>query len=336
MFQHSMKQANQLMRSALPLMVKLDIPPTPYNYGIWYEYASNNNPKLNQVVDRTIRRFGSLPAFVSKELFNEFIIADDIKQANAQHKSLDELTEKLNNESASVTKELSTFTQSLSHTRAALKVNTDKEKLIHIANLLDRRTFKANQVVEQFGQTVSEVQNELTRLRRELAEVKKSTEVDQMTLLANEKGFERTLFSLAPFAEDDLTLLMMDIDNLAQINQDYGKKVGSSLILYIAKTVSSFLPDRAYVARLKGGQFAVLINDMELGEASELADAVRLNISNQKIRNKDSNTLLKQITVSIGVATLLGDEGPTELVQRAQHYLTYAKRSGKNRIAHHV
>ena len=336
MFQHSIKEANQLMRSAIPLMVKLDIPPTPYNYGIWYEYASNNNPKLNQVVDQTIRRFGSLPAFVSKELFNEFIMAEDIKQSDAHHHSLNHLTETLSEESASVTKELAVFTQSLKDTRNALNSNTDQKKLEQIATLLDRRAFKANQIVEQFGETLNQAQDELVRLRQELAEVKKNTELDPMTLLSNEKGFERTLFSLSPFAEDDLTLLLIEIDDLSGLQQEYGKKIAASLILYIAKTLTQFLPKRAFLARLKNGKFAAIIKEMELGEASELADAVRLHISKQKIRNKHDNSMLKQVTASVGVATLLGDESPMDLVKRTQHYLTYAQRSGNNRIAHHI
>ncbi|BFM48262.1 GGDEF domain-containing protein [Marinomonas sp. THO17] len=336
MFQHSTKEANQLMRSAIPLMVKLDIPPTPYNYGIWYQYASNSNPKLNQVVDRAIRRFGSLPAFVSKELFNEFIMSEDIKQSDEQHASLNHLTETLSEESVSITKELSIFNQSLKDARNALNNSPDQKRLEQIATLLDRRAFKANQIVEQFGETLIHAQDELVRLRQELADVKKNTELDPMTLLSNEKGFERTLFSLAPFAEDDLTLLLIEIDDLANFQQEYGKKVTASLILYIAKALTQFLPELAFISRLKNGKFAVILKEMELGEASDLADATRLHIAQQKIRNKNDNSLLRKVTASIGVATLLGDESPIDLVQRTQHYLTYAQRSGKNRVAHHV
>ncbi|WOD07320.1 hypothetical protein [Marinomonas sp. GJ51-6] len=84
MFQHNKQQADHLMRSAIPLMEKLDIPPTPYNYGIWYEYASNRTPELNKVVDTALRRFGSLPAFVSQELFSEFLLSEEFQHAHRQ------------------------------------------------------------------------------------------------------------------------------------------------------------------------------------------------------------------------------------------------------------
>uniref|UniRef100_A6VXE5 diguanylate cyclase n=1 Tax=Marinomonas sp. (strain MWYL1) TaxID=400668 RepID=A6VXE5_MARMS len=335
MFQHNIKQANQLMRSAIPLMVKLDIPPTPYNYGIWYEYASNRNPKFNQVVDRALRRFGGLPAFVSQELFNEFLLPEEFQHAHRQGSVLKSLTTNLETNTSSIASELELFNGTLRNAKAALKNANEPAQIERLALLLERGAFKANQAIEKFSSSLLSAQEELTNLRSELLDVKKNTELDTMTLLANEKGFERSLFSLVPYAEDDLTLLLIDIDNLAEINQEYGNKAGTSLIRYIAKLLLELLPENGFIARIKGGRFAMLLSETELSAASQLAESIRNEVSIQKIRYKNTKVLLRQVTVSIGVATLFGDESPSELVERSQHYLLYAKRSGKNRIAHH-
>ncbi|MBU1296477.1 MAG: GGDEF domain-containing protein [Gammaproteobacteria bacterium] len=335
MFQHNIKQANQLMRSAIPLMVKLDIPPTPYNYGIWYEYASNKNPKFNQVVDRALRRFGSLPAFVSQELFNEFLLPEEFQHAHRQGSVLKSLTTNLETDTSSISSELERFNGTLRTAKAALKNTSEPAQVEQVALLLERGAFKANQAIEKFSSALLSAQEELASLRSELLDVKKNTELDAMTLLANEKGFERSLFSLVPYAEDDLTLLLIDIDNLAEINQEYGNKAGTSLIRYVAKLLVELLPENGFIARLKGGRFAMLLSETELSVASQLAESIRNEVSIQKIRYKNTKVLLRQVTVSIGVATLFGDESPSELVERSQHYLLYAKRSGKNRIAHH-
>ncbi|UTW01448.1 GGDEF domain-containing protein [Marinomonas rhizomae] len=335
MFQHNIKQANQLMRSAIPLMVKLDIPPTPYNYGIWYEYASNRNPKFNQVVDRALRRFGGLPAFVSQELFNEFLVTEDIQYAHHQGPILKDLTTKLESGTTNISSDLETFNNTLRTTKAALANAKEASQVEQIAQLLEKGAFKASQAIDSFSSALHSAQEELATLRSELLDAKKNTELDPMTLLANEKGFERSLFSMMPYAEDDLTLLLIDIDNLGQINQEYGNKAGTSLIRYIAKLLVSLLPDNGFIARLNGGRFAMLLSETELSVASQLAESIRNEVSIQKIRYKNTKVLLRQVTVSIGVATLFGDESPNELVQRSQHYLMYAKRSGKNQIAHH-
>lgn len=335
MFQHNIKQANQLMRSAIPLMVKLDIPPTPYNYGIWYEYASNRNPKLNQVVDRALRRFGSLPAFVSRELFHEFLLPEEFQQADHQGAALKNLTTNLETDTTQVSSELQKLSNTLKRSKEVLTNLDDPKQLERLALILEQGAFKANQAIEHFSQSLQAAQEELASLRSELSNVKKNGELDAMTLLANEKGFERALFSLLPHAEDDLTLLLIDIDDLSGINQEYGNKVGTSLIRYIAKLLLSHLPEQSFLARLNGGRFAVLLDETELSIAAQLAESLRQEVAAQKIRYKSTKMLLRPVTISIGVATLFGDESPTELVERAQHYLLYAKHSGKNRIAHH-
>ena len=335
MFQHNTKQANKLMRSAIPLMVKLDIPPTPFNYGIWYEYASNNNPKLNQLVDRAIRRFGSLPAFVSKELFTEFLLPDEFQQADVHGERLKNLASGLETNTANISKDIETFQANVKKTKNAISIVDSPSQIEQLAFSLEQGAFQINQAIERFGRSLVSAQDELAMLRAELSDVKKNTELDAMTLLANEKGFERTLFSLVPYAEDDLTLLLIDIDNLARVNDEYGKKAGTSLIRYISKVLLGMLPEKGFLARLEGGRFAMLLNETELCVAAQLAESIRHEVSIQKIRYKNTKVLLRQVTVSIGVATLFGDESPKELVERSQHYLIYAKRSGKNAIAHH-
>lgn len=335
MFQHNKKQADLLMRSAIPLMEKLDIPPTPYNYGIWYEYVSNRTPELNKVVDTALRRFGNLPTFVSQELFSEFILTEEFQHAHRQGPALRKITDDLESESGQVTEELSQFSKILNQGRHALKNTQDNHQVERIASLLELNSFKMNRVVEHFNDSLASAQEELSTLKAELAEARQNTELDPMTLLANEKGFERILYSLVPYAEDDLTLLVVDIDNLGDINQEYSKKAGTSLIRYVAKLLQTLTPEGGVLARLKGGQYAMLLSETELSVAAELAEHIRQQVSIQKIRYKQSKVPLRQVTVSIGLATLFGNEGPSDLIDKAQHYLTFAKRSGKNCVSHH-
>ncbi|WP_262368487.1 GGDEF domain-containing protein [Marinomonas sp. IMCC 4694] len=335
MFQHNIKQANRLMRSAIPLMVKLNIPPTPYNYGIWYEYASNRNPTLNQLVDRALRRFGGLPAFVSKEIFNEFFLPEEYQNTQHQGAALKKLTCDLETHTAGTSDELGQFNRTLRKARKAIKKTSDPQQLDKLVLMIDKSAFHASQAVESFCESLNAAHEELAVLRAELSEAKKSTEIDNLTLLANAAGFERSLFSLTPHAEDDLTLLIIDIDNLGEINRLHGVKAGTSLIRYIANLLLESLPENGFIARLKGGQFAMLLSETELSMGSHFAETIRNAVSMQKISNKNSKALLNQVTVSIGVATLYGDESPTELITRTKNYLQHAKRSGKNVIAHH-
>ena len=335
MFQKGIKQANQRMRSAIPLMLKLNIPPTPENYGIWYEYASNSTPKLNQIVDKAIRRFGSLPSFVSSDLYREFLLPVEAKNAKSHNQTLTTLSSTLGSGTQEALTQLTEFSTKLTHASAQLKQEPDNGQLEQLTVMLEQSALETNKVIKQYSQHLFGVQKELAALKIALSNTKKSDETDLLTSLANAKGFERYLFAFNQKAEDDLSLLLIDIDDLAGINEEYGEKAGTALIRYLGKLLQAKLPLHCVLARIEGGRFAALLKETELSDATSLANQMKEEVASQKIRYRNTQTLLRQVTVSIGVVTVVGSESPNQLIERAQKNLNKAKRSGKNTVAHY-
>lgn len=335
MFQKGIKQANQRMRSAIPLMLKLNIPPTPENYGIWYEYASNSTPKLNHIVDKAIRRFGSLPSFVSSDLYRAFLLPIEVKKAKNHNQTLTTLSSSLGSETQTALAQLTAFSTKLTQVSAELKQDPDNGQLEQLTVMLEQSALETNTVIKQYSQHLLEVQKELAALKIALSNTKKTDETDLLTSLANAKGFERYLFAFNQKAEDDLSLLLIDIDDLAGINEEYGEKAGTALIRYVGKLLQAKLPLHCVLARIEGGRFAALLKETELSDATWLANQIKDNVASQKIRYKNTQTLLRQVTVSIGVVTVVGSESPKQLIERAQKNLNKAKRSGKNTVAHY-
>lgn len=335
MFQKGIKQANQRMRSAIPLMLKLNIPPTPENYGIWYEYASNSTPKLNQIVDKAIRRFGSLPSFVSSDLYREFLLPVEAKKAKSHNQTLTTLSSSLGSDTQTALTQLTAFSTKLTQVSAELKQEPDNGQLEQLTVMLEQSALETNTVIKQYSQHLLEVQKELAALKIAFSNTKKTDETDWLTSLANAKGFERYLFVFNQKAEDDLSLLLIDIDDLAGINEEYGEKAGTALIRYVGKLLQAKLPLHCVLARIEGGRFAALLKETELSDATWLANQIKDDVASQKIRYKNTQTLLRQVTVSIGVVTVVGSESPKQLIERAQKNLNKAKRSGKNTVAHY-
>ncbi|RNF49962.1 GGDEF domain-containing protein [Marinomonas hwangdonensis] len=337
MFQKGIKQANQRMRSAIPLMLKLNIPPTPENYGIWYEYASNSTPKLNQIVDKAIRRFGSLPSFVSSDLYREFLLPVEAKKAKSHNQTLTTLSSTLGSDTQTALTQLTAFSTKLTQVSAELKQEPDNGQLEQLTVMLEQSALETNTVIKQYSQHLLEVQKELATLKVALSKSsgKKSDETDLLTSLANVKGFERYLFAFNQKAEDDLSLLLIDIDDLAGINKEYGEKAGAALIRYVGKLLQAKLPPHCVLARIEGGRFAALLKETELSDATSLANQLQDHVASQKIRYKNTQTLLRQVTVTIGVVTVVGSESPKQLIERAQKSLNKSKRCRKNTVSHY-
>ncbi|REG85675.1 GGDEF domain-containing protein [Marinomonas pollencensis] len=323
-------KATELMQKAVPMMLKLDVAPTPYNYGIWYEYVSNRNQKLNQIMDGTLRKLGHLPGFLARELFHEFLLPEEFQQGNGQKEKLANIVDQAATSSKAMGKGLDELNLVLTKSRKILNRADKAEHIDNVINYLEKGALAATHKANQFNQSLDQVHSELAKLKAELDDMKKQNDVDELTQLVNQKGFERRLYEWLPQAEDDISIILLDIDNLATINKQFGKRAGTALIRYIAEIIKSLAVEKSVLARFEGGTYGILLNEATLDFTHRLAELLRLQISEQKIRYKQSKVHMPQVTVSIGIATLLGQEGPEDFLKRARKNLLRAKQSGKN------
>lgn len=175
---------------------------------------------------------------------------------------------------------------------------------------------------------------DITRLK-ELEQRLQDIEVkDGLTALFNRRAFNNILsreFELAALRQADLSLLVLELDELKLINQDCGQQFGDYILQEFSHELRGKLPDAALCARPAGEQFAVLLPGVALAGADELAREIH-HLAEHHIYD---DFFCRQVTVSVGVASLLDHApvSPDEFFCFAENALRYAKRSGRNRIA---
>lgn len=130
------------------------------------------------------------------------------------------------------------------------------------------------------------------------------------------------------FAEP-LSLAMIDIDHFKNINDIYGHAAGDKVIVALAQGVTRYIRKIDIVGRIGGEEFALLLPRANKQPALEVAQRLRLVLSQKKI---DLGETEVSFTVSIGVAALR----PTtrdlqDLMRNADAALYKAKREGRNR-----
>jgi len=128
----------------------------------------------------------------------------------------------------------------------------------------------------------------------------------------------------------DLSLVMMDLDDLKLINDTYGHLVGDQLIMFVADQCRNQLRKADLAARFGGDEFILLLPETGLEQAMQVAwrlrDAVARGLTDEKGGMVVSG-------VSLGVSTLDPSCNTLELmVNRADQALYTAKESGKNRV----
>jgi diguanylate cyclase (GGDEF)-like protein len=170
-------------------------------------------------------------------------------------------------------------------------------------------------------------------LGRQADRLSELSETDPLTGLRNRRRFQRRLekeFERAKRYGIPLSLLLIDVDGLKDVNDRYGHRAGDAALRKAAEAIRETARNTDIGARWGGDEFALLAPSTERDDAVRLAERVR-NITALGLPQGG----LPATTVSVGLATF-DPERPLaaaeDLVRAADVALYLAKTSGRNRV----
>ncbi|ASF16671.1 diguanylate cyclase [Shewanella xiamenensis] len=169
----------------------------------------------------------------------------------------------------------------------------------------------------------------LGRYQRKL-EVMAST--DKLTGAANRQVFEEYFHQAldkANLSQTPISVLLVDIDHFKKVNDSYGHSIGDLVLKTVTNLLRSQLKQQDILCRWGGEEFLVLLPEMDLSHAAELAERFRDSISQRELK---VNGVHIAITVSIGVAEYQKLEPAEDLIKRADLALYQAKEAGRNQV----
>ncbi|CAN1208985.1 hypothetical protein TUMEXPCC7403_02095 [Tumidithrix helvetica PCC 7403] len=166
--------------------------------------------------------------------------------------------------------------------------------------------------------------------------------IDPLTGVLNRRAVRGIRHLLEQFLQDAkvaredeqnyLSVLMIDVDRLQQVNAQYGHAVGDEVLTAIAGRLQNACTPNSLLYRYSGGAFVCITPELEPRATRNLADQLVLAIDSHQIALSDGLHL--QVTVSIGatVYRVMQDSkvNITELLGRAEQALAQAKQSGRN------
>ncbi len=159
---------------------------------------------------------------------------------------------------------------------------------------------------------------------------------DQLTGLLNRRYFDEaveTAFATARRAGSALSLIVFDLDRFSAVNNEYGHAVGDAALRKVARAMRDAVRAGDIVARYGGEEFVVIAPGSTAEEAVAVAERVRRAVAMASASVGAGETRSVPITVSAGVAALLGDElDGHALFHAADSALLAAKRAGRDRV----
>ncbi|MCL1089845.1 sensor domain-containing diguanylate cyclase [Shewanella profunda] len=169
----------------------------------------------------------------------------------------------------------------------------------------------------------------LGRYQRKL-EIMAST--DKLTGAANRQVFEeyfQQALNNAQSTQAAISILLLDIDHFKKVNDNYGHSIGDLVLKTVSNLLRGQLQEKDVLCRWGGEEFLILVPEMDLSRAAELAEQFRRSISQRELK---VNGIHISITVSIGVAEFQPQETSEDLIKRADLALYQAKEAGRNQV----
>ena len=229
------------------------------------------------------------------------------------------------------------------------KAYHNKEKEIEAINLSKRleiisiefNYYKEKRENDNFKNLTSKLKREITQVNNELEKIKKEnisltkeTLIDELTKLYNRRGIEKMFADLSPQSNSDLIscVFLLDIDNFKLYNDYWGHLQGDVCLSMISGALTKIASFGIYAGRYGGEEFLCFTSDIKKRDVAILGEEIRKSIENLKIpytREKKSG----YVTVSIGIsAGNIHKYNYHEHFDKADRALYKAKEAGRNCI----
>ena len=327
-----------VFKDTVPLMRSNGIPLTPENYSLWYAYCSGDIQALNDAIEQNLRKGIEFTKQFNQQLYEEFIEPQGSEELYGFQNATKELIEKLLSELIQVGDGSKEYVSSMEDCEKRLLDNPDVAQLSEIVGQVIDKTKSINETNIGLVDSLKSMEDEIGELKSGVVALKQQANTDQLTKIANRRGFEESFSaSLEKYQASGqaFSLLLIDIDRFKVFNDTHGHALGDKILTYVAGTLASGITELDTVARFGGEEFVVLINGADAAKGFEVAEKLRISVSQKKLKSNQAKQRLGNITVSIGVATMSGSDDMGSLLENADKAMYKAKESGRNQVCCH-
>ena len=163
--------------------------------------------------------------------------------------------------------------------------------------------------------------------------------IDSLTGLHNRRYGMAQLAAITDMSRrsgQEFAVMVVDLDRFKSVNDRWGHAAGDAVLIEVADRLNRNLRVGDLLARIGGEEFLIALPETSLTEARCIAERLCHAIEETPMRISDRATL--QVTVSIGLATSADASAPcvkdtlSELINRADRALLYAKSAGRNQV----
>jgi diguanylate cyclase (GGDEF)-like protein len=172
----------------------------------------------------------------------------------------------------------------------------------------------------EIGAKLQEDIKALEVLERGISAMQSATAADKITGLANRIALNRVISELYEREEGAAgsALILVDIDNFAELKDRYGTQAGNKLLKKLAGLFRKSIKKNDFVARTEADEFAFLFSNVGMQDAMAIAERLRASVEDNLVFATSDKVNPDSLTISIGVALSADAATPGQLQANAR------------------
>lgn len=170
---------------------------------------------------------------------------------------------------------------------------------------------------------------EVQQAKSKVAELHKT---DSLTGICSRQHFFDVLeieFERAKRYKDDLSLMILDLDDFKTINDSYGRTTGDTVIVEVGQILQQHKRMNDQICRYSGNEFAMILPNTDSKNGLSVGEKFRQLVASQTFKHCGAQF---KVTVSGGLASIKNATTSEELLRLSKQALNKAKGTGKNTV----
>ncbi|MBL4822379.1 MAG: GGDEF domain-containing protein [Colwellia sp.] len=178
----------------------------------------------------------------------------------------------------------------------------------------------------------------LIKLIQDQRRLYKVSNIDLLTGIANRKKTLKTgklLFKKAKLQQSDLSVLMIDIDHLKTVNNQFGHGVGDVTLQKMVQLGSKLIRKTDFFGRISGEEFLLFLPKTSHAQALIIAERFRFAVKQLSWQQEGASDMAISVSIGVVCSTDLLDNQLSDieaLINKADRLLYQAKAQGSDKV----
>jgi diguanylate cyclase len=325
-----------IARNVFAFMAKREIPITPENYKVWFEYHTGTSEDLERAVAEKKNSGTLLNTELTRDLYDKYFRdADRGKIASLIEKNAVRIMKHIIISVLSNLHDASEYNKKLSQYSLALRKVNEIDEVKQIIGDIISDTKKMEESNVALHNKLETMTVEAENLKKQIDQNNQDLLKDPLTGLFNRRALSKRIEELHNDFKRDrsiFSVMMIDINLFKQFNDHYGHIVGDEALQIVSATLEENTKGKDFLGRYGGDEFILLLPMTTLYSALILADNLAKAVSKRRLKLKSTGQSLEKLTICLGVSQIHEGDIIESVIERADAALNLAKKTKHDHV----